>query len=167
MFEILAKRFLILTALAAAFCLPLDKFHNPLALAVKADPAETKAIEFLIREVPAWSINNGCFSCHNNGDAARALYMANQKEYSIPPSALADTTESVSQLTRWEQNRADPGFSDKRLANVQFAASLLAALENGYVKERGVIEQAARKLIDDQFPEGAWKIDTGNVVGSP
>lgn len=38
--------------------------------------AEAKAVEFLKREVPAWARDNGCFSCHNNGDAARTLYAA-------------------------------------------------------------------------------------------
>src|SRR5688572_462950 len=54
--------------------------------------AEARAVEFLKREVPAWSRDNGCFSCHNNGDAARALYTASRKGYRIPPGVLADTT---------------------------------------------------------------------------
>ncbi|MEK7831414.1 MAG: hypothetical protein AAB401_10040, partial [Acidobacteriota bacterium] len=33
--------------------------------ALSADDAETKAIAFLSREVPAWPKTNGCFSCHN------------------------------------------------------------------------------------------------------
>ena len=37
------------------------------------DP-EGRALAFLCREVPRWSRENHCFSCHNNGDAARALY---------------------------------------------------------------------------------------------
>lgn len=37
---------------------------------------ESKAIGVLQREVPKWSRENGCFSCHNNGDAARALFAA-------------------------------------------------------------------------------------------
>ena len=38
--------------------------------------AEDRALAYLIREVPAWSREHKCFSCHNNGDAARALYTA-------------------------------------------------------------------------------------------
>src|SRR4051794_38197216 len=43
-----------------------------------ADPAtpEARAIHYLAREVPAWNREHHCFSCHNNGDAARALYAA-------------------------------------------------------------------------------------------
>ena len=47
---------------------------------------------FLKREVPAWSKNNSCFSCHNNGDAARAIYKASQQGYRISVDVLADTT---------------------------------------------------------------------------
>src|SRR5262245_62579877 len=93
----------------------------------EAAQAESKAVAFLTREVPAWSKENGCFSCHNNGDAARALYAASSKGYRVPDHALADTTEWVKLPARWDHNKGDPGFSDKRLADIQFAGSLLAA----------------------------------------
>jgi hypothetical protein len=134
---------------------------------VAVDDAEAKALEFLKREVPAWEKDNGCYSCHNNGDGARALYAATRKGYSIPRAVLAGTTEWVSRPERWDENKGDPGFSDKRLANVQFAASLLAAFEAGLVGERGPIERAARKLAADQDDDGSWKIDAGNTPGSP
>src|SRR3982750_1650529 len=34
------------------------------------------ALHFLSTEVPRWEQQNHCYSCHNNGDAARALYLA-------------------------------------------------------------------------------------------
>jgi len=55
--------------------------------------AETRAIAYLATEVPAWSKENHCFSCHNNGDGARALYTARQLSYPVPEQALTDTTE--------------------------------------------------------------------------
>ncbi len=54
--------------------------------------AEQRAIDYLAREVPRWSKENHCFSCHNNGDAARALYVARRLGYRVPGEALADTT---------------------------------------------------------------------------
>jgi hypothetical protein len=123
--------------------------------------AETQAVEFLTREVPAWSKENGCFSCHNNGDAARALYVASRKGYRVPATALADTTAWVATPNRWEHNKGNPGFGDKRLADVQFAAALLAAFETGHLTAREPLEQAARKLVADQHSDGAWHIDTG------
>ncbi len=67
--------------------------------------AEVKAIEFLVREVPAWSKNNGCFSCHNDGDAARALYAASRKGYEIPQNALSATTAWVVNLILGNRTR--------------------------------------------------------------
>ncbi len=128
---------------------------------------EAKALTFLQREVPAWKQQNGCFSCHNNGDAARALYAAIRKGQRVPADALAETTAWVSDPQRWEQNKGDPGFSDKKLANLQFAAALVAAIEAGQVKEQEPLRQAARKLVNDQSADGSWQIDAAGTVGSP
>lgn len=129
--------------------------------------AEAKAIDFLVREVPAWSKNNGCYSCHNNGDAARALYAAGRKGYSVPQTALDATTSWVSQPNNWENNKGDPGFSDKTLSSVQFASSLLAAFDAGHVKDRQPLAIAARKLIAEQNADGAWRIEPDSALGSP
>lgn len=164
MLGIQTKRVVMLAIMAAFAMLAVNGQKLP-----KIDPgtAESRAISFLTREVPAWSKGNGCFSCHNNGDAARALYTATLKGISIPANALADTTAWISEPNGWDQNKGDPGFSDKRLANVQFAASLLAAIESGFIKDRRPLEQAARKLAADQEADGAWHIDAGTTLGSP
>lgn len=159
------KRLIILTALTAIVCANDDRY--PIDAKPPNTDAEAKAVRFLMREVPAWSKENGCFSCHNNGDAARALYAASRKGYRVPADVLADTNEWVKRPARWDDNKGDPGFSDKRLADVQFAASLLAAFETGRVKERQPLEQAARKLAAGQSADGSWKIDAGNTLGSP
>ncbi len=161
MLTLWVKRLLILVAATAIVC------ANDVGFRPSNADAETRAIQFLMREVPAWSKNNGCFSCHNNGDAARALYAAARKGYRIPANVLDDTTDWVKQPGRWDDNKGDPGFSDKRLANVQFAASLLAAFETGRIKDRQPLERAARKLVADQTADGSWKIDAGTTVGSP
>ena len=46
--------------------------------------AEAKAVAFLSAEVPRWSRENHCYSCHNNGDAARALYEASRAGIRVP-----------------------------------------------------------------------------------
>ncbi|HEU0005210.1 MAG TPA: prenyltransferase/squalene oxidase repeat-containing protein [Terriglobia bacterium] len=129
--------------------------------------AEVRAVEFLKREVPAWSKNNGCFSCHNNGDAARALYKASQKGYRVSADVLADTTAWLAEPQLWDKNKGDPGFSDQRLANLQFALALLTALEMGHLIDKKPLQVAARKVAADQSASGAWLIDSGVVVGSP
>lgn len=163
MFNFLTKRLLFtLLFLSVVVSVPLGSQRS----SDKAT-AELKAIGFLAREVPAWSKNNGCFSCHNDGDAARALYAASRKGYAIPQNALNATTAWVSQPNTWEQNKGDPGFSDKTLSSVQFAASLLAAFEAGQVKDRQPLEVAARKLIAEQAADGAWRIKPDSALGSP
>lgn len=129
--------------------------------------AEARAIDFLTREVPAWSRQNGCFSCHNNGDAARALYAASVKGHRIPVDALADTSSWITQPAKWDHNKGDPGFSDKRLANLQFAASLSAATKAGRVRDPGAMRAAARRVAADQGTNGAWEIDAQSTAGSP
>jgi hypothetical protein len=134
------------------------------------DPARLateRAVQFLAREVPAWSRENHCFSCHNNGDGARALYAAAQRGYPIAHGSLAETTAWLLKPTRWEENPGDPGFSDKRLANLQFAAALQAGLEAGTVKEPRALSEAARKVTRDQSADGSWQFEPGNPLGSP
>ena len=140
---------------------PPPKVQEPTAT------AEAKALTFLRREVPAWKQQNGCFSCHNNGDAARALYAAVRQGVSVPAATLAETNAWLSEPQQWEQNKGDPGFSDKKLANLQFAAALMAAMEAGQIREPETLGQAARKLLPDQSADGSWKIDAAGTVGSP
>jgi len=161
MFRFWIKRLLILAALTVIVCANDNRQRS------SNTSTEARAVGFLMREVPAWFKENGCFSCHNNGDAARALYAASRKGYRVPAEVLADTTEWVKRPNRWDENKGNPGFSDKRLADIQFAASLLAAFETGLVKDRHPLEQAARKLAAGQSADGSWKIDAGNTLGSP
>src|SRR5580704_3046901 len=102
-------------------------FQLPAATAGPGARATQHAVDFLAREAPRWFRENHCFSCHNNGDAARALYVASEKGYRVPPSALADTTRWLLAPAKWDTNRDNPGFSDKKLARIQFAAALTQA----------------------------------------
>ena len=156
------KRSLLLILIAIGGGIAAQSRHS----ALPGSP-EAKALTFLQREVPAWKQHNGCFSCHNNGDAARALYAAIRKGNRVPTGALAETNAWVSDPKRWEQNKGDPGFSDKKLANLQFAAALVAAIEAGQLKDQEPLRQAARKLVNDQSADGSWQIDAAGTVGSP
>jgi hypothetical protein len=132
-----------------------------------ATSAERKAVAYLEGQVPAWHRENGCFSCHNNGDAARALYAATRHGLRIGADALADTTAWLAKPAHWDENKGDPGFNDKRLANLQFAGALIAAFEAGTLHDRRVLRDAAQRIMADQGTDGAWQIEPGNAVGSP
>ena len=129
--------------------------------------AERRALEFLARDVPAWPRENGCFSCHNNGDAARALYTARHLGRAVPSASLRDTTAWLLRPANWEDNKGDPGFSDRRLANLQFAAALASATEAGDGKDPAALALAAQRVAADQEADGSWKIDDANPAGSP
>src|SRR5438067_5873246 len=85
------------------------------------------AVDYLIVEVPRWERENHCFSCHNNGDGARVLYVASRLGFAVPDAALAGTTKWLLNPAKWDDNGGDPGFSDKKLARIQFAAALSEA----------------------------------------
>ncbi len=56
-----------------------------------ADSAAERGLAFLSREVPLWSGPNKCYSCHNNGDGARALYLAARRGFRVDLQSTADT----------------------------------------------------------------------------
>ena len=128
---------------------------------------EARALGFLAREVPRWSRENHCFSCHNNGDAARALYAAIQAAEPLPPEALADTNRWLAEPERWDHNGGEGPFSDKRLARLQFAFSLAAATASGQVADHSALVRAAGRITADQAGDGAFLLEGGDSLGSP
>jgi hypothetical protein len=132
------------------------------------EPApEAKAVAFLVQEVPRWSRENHCFSCHNNGDAARALYAATRASEKVPAEALADTNQWLAEPEKWDHNGGEGAFSDKRLARLQFAAALASAVGAGQVRGRAGLIRAAERLGGDQAADGAFLLEGGGVLGAP
>ncbi len=143
------------------------------------DSPEARAIAYLAREVPAWSRENGCYSCHNNGDGARALFFARQHGYTVPDEALADTLAWLKTPQRWNNTKIrasaesntpaidDPSISDQRLTDIQFAVALLGAREAGLVRDRSLLDQAALRLIPHQSENGSFDVEPHNLVGTP
>ena len=85
----------------------------------------------------------------------------------MPGAALTDTTEWLVRPLEWDNNRGNPGFSDKRLARIQFAASLVEAFEAGLIEKREILIQAAESLLPYQQADGSWQVDVEALVGSP
>lgn len=129
--------------------------------------AASRAVAYLAREVPAWRVEHECGSCHNNGDAARALLRARERGHAVEPEALASTLEWLSEPDRWEEAPGEPGTADLTLARLQFGAALAVAVETGAMAERGPLLEAARRIAGDQRPDGSWRIAQQTRLGSP
>ncbi len=135
-----------------------------------ADPRpgpEERALAYLAREVPRWAVHNRCYSCHNNGDAARALYVAARLGRRVPPEALADTTRWLARPAGWDRNGGEGPFNDRKLARLQFAASLVEAADAGLVKDGTALERAAERVAGHQEEDGSWVTSADGAVGSP
>jgi hypothetical protein len=146
--------------------LPLDSPRSEAACPPETTP-ESKALAYLVREVPRWSREHKCYSCHNNGDGARALYTARRLSYPVPDKALADTTRWLSRPQEWDHNGGETGLSDKGLARIQFAAALVDAVDGGQVKDRRLLVRAADLVGEQQKGDGSWEVDAEGSIGSP
>ena len=129
--------------------------------------AEARAVAFLAVEVPRWAKENACYSCHNNGDAARALLTALKSGDLVNRAPLADTLEFLSRPEKWDANGPEGPFKDKKLARIQFAAALVDATQSRAIEDRGQLAQAAALVAELQMPDGGWEIDAAGNVGSP
>jgi Squalene-hopene cyclase C-terminal domain len=128
---------------------------------------ETRAVAYLSGEVPRWSRENHCYSCHNNGDAARALYRASRAGINVPRKSLEETTRWLTRPSDWDHNGGDGPFNDKRLARVVFTTSLQTAVATGWIEDRAALIRAAERLALDQTADGSWAIEGEDGTGSP
>jgi hypothetical protein len=128
---------------------------------------ERRAVAFLAAEVPKWHRENRCYSCHNNGDAARALVAAARMGLLADRTPLADTLRFLATPKLWDDNGPNGPFKDKNLARIQFAAALADAAGTGMVADRAALESAATLVAETQTSEGHWESGEGGTVGSP
>jgi hypothetical protein len=126
---------------------------------------ESRAVAFLSTEVPRWRREHPCYSCHNNGDAARALITA-ARDGHVLGDALDDTLTWLRDPKRWNDKMPKGGIDDKPLARIQFASALRLAVGNRHA-ERGTLVEAARFVVGDQKPDGSWQLDSSQSLGSP
>src|SRR5262245_19169650 len=135
------------------------------AAAPPFDP-ERQALAYLAREVPRWAPEHRCYSCHNNGDAVRALAAASRLGRPVKPEALADSLRWLARPAGWDRNGGEGPFSDKRLATLHFAAALAELDGAAMLKERPALAQAARRVAALQEPDGRWRVAPDVTVGS-
>ena len=124
-----------------------------------------RALAYLSREVPQWYQQHDCYSCHNNGDAARALIQGSRVGFDTA-APLRDTLAFLSQPPDWEKNSRGGGLDDTALARIQFAGALTSAVEAALVS-RDALAAAAKLVASDQRANGSWQLDPSNSLGSP
>lgn len=123
-------------------------------LAVPAQAGLNEAIAYLEDEVPRWKRENNCFSCHNNGDGARALFVLKAAGFAVKPEALADSLDNL---------RAPQGWEQKTLAIVQYAAAMREARVAALIPSA---DEAVPLLVKRQEPDGHWKVDEEKGEGA-
>ena len=127
---------------------------------------EERAIAYLSREAPAWRPDNGCFSCHHDGDATRVLMVARSRGLAVSRGGSYSHGRLAGAPAGWEHNGGEGPFSDKRLARLQFSQALLTAIETGASDDRKALAEAAEALAADQQADGSWRIEGGAQLGS-
>jgi hypothetical protein len=131
-----------------------------------AASVEARGVAYLSREVPRWRQEHACYSCHNNGDAARALIAALGRQHDVRRS-LDDTLAWLAQPERWNSNPGgEGGGDDKRLARIQFAFATATAAGASQVPH-DALTRAAAIIAADQSADGSWRLDSSDSVGSP
>jgi hypothetical protein len=146
-------------------CAMLTIASTPLAAQPDAArrAAESRAVQFLAAEVPRWHREHPCYSCHNNGDAARALIAASAKGFEAG-DALRDTLQWISTPERWDGNESRGGSEDLPLARIQFASALAALARIGRASPEA-IDQAATRVVSHQRADGSWRLSDTQLLG--
>jgi hypothetical protein len=154
-----ALRTLLGTILAAA---GFGTLSTAQSVPSSSTAAESRAVAYLAREVPAWRRDHPCYSCHNNGDAARALVAALERKHAVR-GALEDTLTWLGEPRRWESNGGgEGGGDDKRLARIQFAHATTAAAA-ALLVSKDALAVAAALVAADQQRDGSWQLDSSAV----
>jgi len=85
----------------------------------------------------------------------------------VAAESLQETREWLLKPSQWDENKGDPGFSDARLADVQFATAMIAALDIPQIQRLEALKQAAWRVAGQQAPDGSWPVGPPSTPGSP
>ena len=153
---------LLATLSAAAFAPGADRQpdNQPHTQAIN------RTIAYLSTEVTWWNEKHTCYSCHNNGDAIRALLISRQAGYAVDSKELQETIDWLRRPGEWSDNGPDGEFNDRRLAQLQFS-SALATAELKQESDHRPLRIAAGMVASNLQPNGMWPSDQIGTIGSP
>lgn len=134
-------------------------------IAAQEDPGgrspETRAVAFLAKEGPAWHAKFGCYSCHNNGDAVRALVSASKQNMDV--AAAITKALNVQRPQDWKPLAAGD-LEGVPLARIAFANALVDATEAG-LAAKGALTEITKLLVADQKADGSFRVDPAEAGG--
>lgn len=150
-----------LLALALEGCRLTPRERPPLSASLR------RAHDFLAEELARWRGEERCASCHHDGDAARVLWSSATGVESRRGAELATHGARLVDLELWRNPRADPRSGDERLALVQRAAALHAALAQGAELDPAAVEGTLEALRAEQEESGCWLGSGSTELGGP
>lgn len=130
-----------------------------------ADQPIARAVAYLTVEVPRWRQEHPCYSCHNNGDAMRALIAASTRGHTVG-NAIDDSLAWLATPERWESNARRGGSEELPLARIQFASALSAMVSAGRAQP-DALDRAAALLVVHQQDDGSWRLSESQTLGGP
>jgi hypothetical protein len=116
------------------------------------------AVAYLEQEVPRWRRENKCYSCHNNGDGARALFAAMAAGVAVRREAVDDTLAGLAREGEWEA---------KPLAWVQYGAAMAVAARAKLFTDSAAVERVAALVAKAQSADGHWQVEEEKSPGAP
>jgi hypothetical protein len=133
-----------------------------------------RALDYLAGEMERWPTENGCYSCHNNGDAARVVYRAMARGVFPRRPTASDTW--LLEPQRWKLPEDQGPEGDQRLANLQFALAARELLSISTApgmeeSERARLETVVREVTElarsGLRDDSHWPADPTSPLGSP
>jgi hypothetical protein len=132
-----------------------------------ARPAIERAIHYLTDQTAQWAAETTCYACHHHGDGARALMMALERGWPVPPQALLASRPWLSAPRRWDEEGRQGEFFDPTLSAIQFGSAMLVARQVYAGDWDAAIQAAAAQAAQRQQADGSWQIDAPGTLGSP
>ena len=136
--------------------------------AVEGGQAMRRAFDYLLLESTSWSPDNGCFSCHNDGDAFRALLAYDKESQSLRAPQWQSLLNWFQRPEEWLKSKSAEIGESPILTFIQFGTARQAAQNAGWIEAEESVERTIRnELLKTQSRAGYWQVEPDRTIGSP